>query len=479
MGKYPLRIPATPSDQLNRQLTMFQISYPEPNSTQIEQKILKELNDFSRDNYPREIKGGVDFNNLQQQINYIEGFITTAESRSKARHTWPQSLNRFPFILLKPLGIFFLKTLNVLFKDQREVNFNLSEALRQSLDLNKNLIQHLTLMQSTLQQEVQEHESLFGYLTSQSNQINDKLQVSDQTINRLDEQLRMNHQRIDDFTEQLQTSEQHYEQYWQQTHYLRYDLHQQKRLMTLFLEEARKRLPDPFNHQQLQKMVEQESQGLDAFYLAFEDQFRGSREDIKHRQKIYLSVLAEAKIDKDNALILDLGCGRGEWLELLKSEGFIAKGIDLNTLMVEQCCARGLEVVEEDAISYLQSLPDASLKVITGFHIIEHLAFPILLQLFEEAIRVLQSGGCVIFETPNPANVGVGSHTFYFDPTHRNPLPSQMIQFVAEYQGLQSVNILNLNPIPDSQRLHGSDLAERFNQYFYSAQDYAVIGYKA
>jgi hypothetical protein len=96
----------------------------------------------------------------------------------------------------------------------------------------------------------------------------------------------------------------------------------------------------------------------------------------------------------------------------------------------------------------------------------------------DETVRVLKPGGIAIFETPNPQNVLVGSCNFYMDPTHRNPLPSPMLRFLAEARGLCRVSVLDLHPYPEAFHLDGSELATRFNQYFYGPQDYAVIGWK-
>jgi O-antigen chain-terminating methyltransferase len=115
---------------------------------------------------------------------------------------------------------------------------------------------------------------------------------------------------------------------------------------------------------------------------------------------------------------------------------------------------------------------------VTGFHIIEHLPFPLLVKLLNEIVRVLQPGGLVIFETPNPQNVLVGSNNFYIDPSHLNPLPSPLAKFLLEHAGLHSVEVINLNPYEDSYKVSGSELAELFNKYFYGPQDYAVVGHK-
>ncbi|MCP2727769.1 methyltransferase domain-containing protein, partial [Limnofasciculus baicalensis] len=268
------------------------------------------------------------------------------------------------------------------------------------------------------------------------------------------------------------------EHYIRNDSFLKNDLAQQKRLITMFLEEARQRLPKPFNSEQLQTIVSQEEHLLDAFYVAFEEEFRGSRQVIIDRLKVYLPLIEEAKIGTQLSPIIDVGCGRGEWLELLRESGYTVKGIDNNRVMVEQCQARGLEVSEFDVIDYLKSLPDASLGMVTGFHIIEHLPFLVLIKLLSETHRVLKPGGLAIFETPNPQNILVGANNFYTDPTHRNPLPSNLTKFMVENMGFASVKIMNLNPYEESFQLSGSEVAERFNEYFYGPQDYAVVGYK-
>ena len=444
---------------------MLQMNFPEINVDKIKKEILHELNYHSKSNNPGEVSSKVNLDQLKQQAKYIEGFINTAKSRTEIRTSWPQSLNRFPFILLKPLAFILLGCLKLLFKDQREVNFNILETLKEFIKLNGKILEQIDLMDSDIQQNFEVFDTFLAKLARESEKIAEKVQNLEQQMNCLKTTEKLQQEKVQNLEQQM--------------NYLQCDLNQQKRLVTMFFEESKKKLAEPFAQKQLETFVKEESHLLDAFYVAFEDRFRGSREEILDRQKNYLPFLAESKIDKQNSLILDIGCGRGEWLELLQDSGYKAKGIDINRVMVEQCCSRGLDVQEEDAISYLKSLPDSSIGVISGFHIIEHLPFKVLLQLFDEALRVLHSGGLIIFETPNPENVLVGSCTFYLDPTHRNPLPSQMVRFVAESQGLQSVKIVNLNPVLENQQLKESDLPEPLNQYFYGAQDYAIIGYKA
>jgi O-antigen chain-terminating methyltransferase len=214
--------------------------------------------------------------------------------------------------------------------------------------------------------------------------------------------------------------------------------------------------------------------------VSFEDQFRGTREDIKERQKVYLPYIEQVMQQTGGGEILDMGCGRGEWLELLNEEGFTARGVDFNRVLVEQCRERGIDVVESDVFEYLHTLPDAGLGAVTGLHIIEHLPLGALIKLIDETIRVLKPGGLAIFETPNPENILVGACTFYFDPTHCNPLPPLMIKFLVESRGLCQVEIKRLHPYDTASRVpdNSSELAKRFNEYFYGPQDYAVIGVK-
>jgi len=214
----------------------------------------------------------------------------------------------------------------------------------------------------------------------------------------------------------------------------------------------------------------------DPLYRALHDQFRGAPEMIREQLRIYLPLIRAAQVQTPPLSVLDLGCGRGEWLELLREENCTARGVDLNPAMVAQCQQRGLQVVEAEALEYLQGQPDASLGAITAFHLIEHLPFPELVELLDEAVRVLQPGGVAIFETPNPENVLVGSCKFYNDPTHETPLPSAVVKFVAESRGLSEVEVMFLHPSPEALPPDGSALLERFNALLYGPQDYAVVG---
>jgi O-antigen chain-terminating methyltransferase len=472
-----------------------------------------------------------------------------------------------------------LKILNTIFRDQREVNFNLASALRECLQLNRQLLSEVENLRSQSRRDLENlmafSQSLSGYsqaveknlvnntqnleeklhnfecqtkerevriqeyfqqrLQALESEYQDQLQILDQRWGDIgnhiqeqtQEQLQILDQRWGDIgnhiqeqtqeqlqnldrkwgdignhiqeqtEEQLQNLDQKWkelaylgqeklerqmreseERSFQNIHYLQIDLIQQKRLLGKFWEGGIPQLSQPLSPELKPAITTELDHSLDAFYAAFEERFRGSRAVIHQRLAVYLPLLKEAQIAPGDSLVLDLGCGRGEWLELLRQNGYKALGIDLNQVVVAECQQRCLDVREADIIDYLQSLDDNSVALVTGFHLIEHLPFEILMKLLSESFRVLRPRGMVIFETPNPANVLVGSCNFYFDPTHRNPLPSLMTQFLAQYSGFSPVNILNLNPSTDTPIVEDSETAKRFNEYFYGPMDYAIIGYK-
>ncbi|MGH9665809.1 MAG: methyltransferase domain-containing protein, partial [Bryobacteraceae bacterium] len=216
---------------------------------------------------------------------------------------------------------------------------------------------------------------------------------------------------------------------------------------------------------------------LGSLYSQFENAFRGSRAEIKARSIERLPRLRAKGIGGPHMPVLDLGCGRGEWLEVLSENGLTASGVESNAAFVEECRTRGFVVHQGDAIRFLQEALPESQGAITGFHIIEHLQFAELLMLLDEAVRVLKPGGILMLETPNPANLIVGAHTFYLDPTHVRPLPADLMRFLIEARGLCDARIVPLHPFPDSYRLDQDNrAAEVLNDLLYGARDYLVTG---
>lgn len=183
----------------------------------------------------------------------------------------------------------------------------------------------------------------------------------------------------------------------------------------------------------------------DHFYHAFEEKYRGSRELIKSRQNAYAPYIELLKTQDGELQALDLGCGRGEWLELLGEWGVKAEGVDLDAAMLEACYQLGLNVRKDNALTVLENTPSASLDIVSGFHIAEHLDFADLVALVKNAFKALKPGGLLILETPNSENINVATSSFYLDPTHQNPIPAQLLKFLFEYAGFSAVREIRLN----------------------------------
>lgn len=210
----------------------------------------------------------------------------------------------------------------------------------------------------------------------------------------------------------------------------------------------------------------------DHFYRAFEDRHRGSRELIKQRLHAYLPFMIPLAALNPSLAVLDVGCGRGEWLELLNDHAISCYGVDMDEGMLAACFERGMCVMKVDALAHLSSLDSGSLLAVTGFHIAEHLPFDMLQALFAQALRVLVPGGLLILETPNPENLLVGAANFYLDPSHQRPLPSQLLAFLAEHQGFGPVRLLRLQ---EEERLAENGLASLYDVLGNVSPDYAIV----
>ena len=215
---------------------------------------------------------------------------------------------------------------------------------------------------------------------------------------------------------------------------------------------------------------------LDAFYVALEERFRGAQELIRDRLGVYLPLVSAATVKGPAA---DLGCGRGEWLELMRDAGVETLGVELNPLLVAECRNKGLHVLQADFQTFLEQSPAEHWQLLTGFHVIEHLGWPAWYACLRHMHRALQPGGMAILETPNPGNLYTAANRFYLDPTHRHPLPDSLLQFAATSAGFLRVEILPLHPEPVGAEagdgaLGASGLAARLT----GAQDYALIARK-
>jgi O-antigen chain-terminating methyltransferase len=216
------------------------------------------------------------------------------------------------------------------------------------------------------------------------------------------------------------------------------------------------------------------------FYLAFENEFRGSMEEITRRHQVYIPPVHVALKNNPQGVWLDLGCGRGEWMDVLLASGVRAEGVDNNAAMLSLCRARNLTVHEGDALEILERLPVNSLAGVSAFHLMEHLPYRTMLALFHAVYRALAPGGLFIMETPNPQNVSVGACNFYMDITHQKPIPPMTAQFIASHAGFPQVEVLRLHPhARHAERDSLPTVTDReYCEMFYGPQDYAILATK-
>jgi 2-polyprenyl-3-methyl-5-hydroxy-6-metoxy-1,4-benzoquinol methylase len=217
--------------------------------------------------------------------------------------------------------------------------------------------------------------------------------------------------------------------------FVRQDLQDNRRRLGVFLEQARRRMPEPFTSEQLTELTLRGQDSLDSLYVAFEDRFRGSPDSVRDGLVVYLPYIQQALQRTGGGSVIDVGCGRGEWLDLLRRENIQGRGVDLNAAAIELCREQGLEVTLDDGVSFLRGQLRDSSAAITSFHLIEHLDFRSWVALIDEALRILKPGGVAIFETPNVRNILTAAGDFYRDPTHQRPIFPETIEAIAEMRG--------------------------------------------
>ncbi len=175
------------------------------------------------------------------------------------------------------------------------------------------------------------------------------------------------------------------------------------------------------------------------FYLDFENNFRGSRNQVSQILSNYDGLMNYIlSIDKEPSL-LDIGCGRGEWMQKCSNHGFKSCGIELNSKMVEMCKDIGLDIIQGDAIKVLKELPDKSFSLISCFHMIEHINFDSINKILIECKRLLKDEGLLILETPSIDNLSISSRLFHIDPTHINPINAELLSFTLNRIGYDMV----------------------------------------
>ncbi|TMK96725.1 MAG: class I SAM-dependent methyltransferase [Actinobacteria bacterium] len=221
----------------------------------------------------------------------------------------------------------------------------------------------------------------------------------------------------------------------------------------------------------------------------FSEVERGSRQDVMAKLRPYLGRF------RGHEPIVDLGCGRGEFLELARSEGLAAYGVDNDPQVVARCRELGLEAREEDLIEHLSSLEEGLLGGAFSAQVVEHLPPETLPILMHRVARVLAPGGVVVIETPNPSTFATHVQSFWRDPTHTRPVPEDALGFAARTAGLVVEDVLYSSPLPDEERLQSlrssvadhdvralveafNTLVDRLNQVLFGYQDYALVARK-
>jgi O-antigen chain-terminating methyltransferase len=224
-------------------------------------------------------------------------------------------------------------------------------------------------------------------------------------------------------------------------------------------------------------------------YFVFEDRFRGPRETIMQKQNDFLRYFEGCKN------VLDIGCGRGEFLETMRNNGIGAHGVDLDETMVDYCRSKGLEVEYGDALDYIQQLEDSSIDGIFIDQVIEHLEPSYLVKLLKLCFQKMKYGYYIVAETVNPLSFSSFAN-FYIDLTHIKPVHPETLKFILESTGFRELEVMFSSPLPEEAQLKKiaiheemSDAEkcqievynwniERLNATLYGAQDYALIGKK-
>lgn len=206
----------------------------------------------------------------------------------------------------------------------------------------------------------------------------------------------------------------------------------------------------------------------DIDWLLFAQKFRGSEEAVRTSFERYVPRFRGCE------RVLDIGCGRGEFLSLMKDAGIAAAGIDLNAESVAQCRAKGLEASRTDLFEYLEAQPPDSIGGIFCSQVIEHLAPASLARLMSLCASRLKHSAPIVFETPNPECLAVFATHFYLDPTHRKPIPPALLCFYLEEAGLGQIEVTRLAPAVETMPSL-AQLPVEFRHAFFGALDYYVF----
>ena len=213
---------------------------------------------------------------------------------------------------------------------------------------------------------------------------------------------------------------------------------------------------------------------FDQLYRAFEDQHRGGEDVIRERQEAdYLALLRE--LPQPTLPVVDLGCGRGELVELLNSHGVRAVGIDANAGQLLDWATE--QFVVADMFDWLDDQPDRSHRAVVSLHVVEHLPVDLAVRLMFEAYRILTDGGALVLETPNAPSLTTAATNFWVDPTHQRPVHPSLLEFLARQAGFHAIELLPLHAVPLSFQGEAQvpELVEELNSLLFGSGDIALI----
>ena len=206
-------------------------------------------------------------------------------------------------------------------------------------------------------------------------------------------------------------------------------------------------------------------------WLRFSERFRGGEERVRAMQSMYVEKFAGARN------VLDIGCGRGEFLEAARDAGIGARGIDLNEESIALCRGKGLEAEMADLFTFLPAIADSSLGGVYSAQVIEHIAPERLPDMIRLLAAKTATGAVVAFETPNPECLAIFASHFYIDPTHTRPVPSSLLAFYLEEAGFGHIELRQLEPAIESWPELG-ELPPAVRERFFGGLDYALFARK-
>jgi O-antigen chain-terminating methyltransferase len=427
---------------------------------------------------------------MERLIALIESHLEQAASKYQVRTSLPGRLERLPLLRFTPVRKVVLRIYELLFREQRTAGLAQLNAWRDFLQLytrNQWFMSHeLTHSRDHLQERLDGASQLADQSARQLNELAQKCDANELEIRQLSTTIATQHQnnlhahqRLEQDIRHLQRMEARITNLEDDLRISRSTVQMQAQWIQFLIDRGAApatSLP-PSPSAPVSPLPEAPTVDNDAArYVAFEDHFRGHPAKVKEQfAQDYLQLLADAGLQAGSR-VLDIGCGRGEWLELMREQHFDGHGVDLNPVVCELCRSKALDVLNDDAVAYMARQPAGSLDLITAFHLIEHIPGELLDRLIASARHALRPGGLLILETPNPENFIVGSCNFYNDPTHLNPLPPEPTRFRVLSHGFANVDIRRLHPrgTVDYDALPPGIPAELLERLFVG-QDYALV----